>query len=341
MTLYDLKPPYLIFLGEETREAAVKTGLGLVEWRRPLCAGQVRLSPDTYDLGLPDMTLEAAKAAGVKSMVIGTAQVGGALSETWQAEMLAALSLGFDIVSGLHVRLNAIPELKAAAEANGARIHDIRRPPDTIPVGTGLKRSGRRLLTVGTDCVVGKKYTALQLEKDMRSAGWKADFRATGQTGIMIAGGGFPIDAVISDFVSGAAELLSPAQDADHWDIIEGQGGLFHPGYAAVTLGLLHGSQPDAFVVCHHATRETLYGWPTYPIPSIGSVIEGITAMGRVTNPDIRCVGISVNTSMLTDHDRTAYLARLSDMHGLPCVDPLVEGTGAIIDTLPASKATE
>jgi uncharacterized NAD-dependent epimerase/dehydratase family protein len=219
-----------------------------------------------------------------------------------------------------------------AAKASGARLVDVRVPPKNLPVGTGKKRSGRRLLTVGTDCAIGKKYTALALDQAMREAGMDSSYRATGQTGIMIAGEGLPIDSVVADFISGAAELLSPDNDPGHWDVIEGQGSLFHPGYSGVSLGLLHGSQPDAFVVCHEATRKCVSGWEHYALPSIPECIELHVAAGRRTNPGIRCVGVSVNTSGLPRAERAEYLANLSREVGLPCVDPLIDGCAAIVE---------
>ena len=334
MHAISLKAPYLIFVGDEARAAYVKTGAGLVQWRRELCAGQLRLTADTADLGLPDMTIEAAVAAGVKSVIIGTATIGGALPASWQATLAAAATAGRDIVAGLHPRLADNPALAAAAADSGARLVDIRVPPAELPVATGKKRTGMRLLTVGTDCALGKKYTALQLEKDMRSAGIDVDFRASGQTGIMIAGRGIPLDAVVSDFLSGAAELLSPDNSPGHWDVIEGQGGIFHPAYAPVSHGLLLGSQPDAFVVCHEARREQISGWEHYPVPAIEDVIARTVAIGSLTNPNIRCVGISINTSTIPATERGDYLAGLAGHYGLPCVDPLVEGTAAIVDHL-------
>src|SRR5262249_26969628 len=150
---------------------------------------------------------------------------------------------------------------------SGARLVDVRVPPTNLPVGSGRKRTGMRLLTVGTDCAVGKKYSALAITRELQRRGLKGTFWATGATGIMIAGGGLPVDAAVCDFTAGAAEVLSPDNDADHWDVIEGQGSLFHPGYAGVTLGLLHGSQPDAIVVCHEAGRRTHAGCPHYLLP--------------------------------------------------------------------------
>jgi uncharacterized NAD-dependent epimerase/dehydratase family protein len=160
------------------------------------------------------------------------------------------------------------------------------------------------------------------------------DFRATGQTGIMIAGQGIPIDAVVADFVSGAAELVSPDNDADHWDVIEGQGSIFHPGYAAVSMGLLMGSQPDAFVVCTEAGRTHIEGWEDFELPSIQAVIDRTIDIGKAFNPMIRLVGISANTQHLTESERFSYLEGLATTHGVPAVDPLVTGVGAIVDQL-------
>ena len=150
----------------------------------------------------------------------------------------------------------------------------------------------------------------------------------------MIAGKGIPVDAVVTDFVSGAAELLSPDNDADHWDIIEGQGGIIHPGYAPVSMGLLVGSQPDAFVVCHDANREYIDGWDNFVLPTIEEVIERTIQIGKLTNTAIRCVGVSINTSQLNPEESKKYLDNLSKKIGLPCVDPLKDGTQEIIDFL-------
>ena len=176
----------------------------------------------------------------------------------------------------------------------------MRTPPRDIPVATGRKRSGKRLLTVGTDCALGKKYTALAIARAFEQRGIDADFRATGQTGIMIAGGGMPMDAVVADFEAGAAEMLSPDAAPDHWDVIEGQGSLFHPAYAGVSLGLLHGSQPDVIVVCHEPGRTHMLGHPEFALPTIEETIDLNLRLGRRTNPAIRCGGVSLNTSQLS-----------------------------------------
>lgn len=331
-----IQKPYAIYLGDARDAKFAKTGLGVIEWRREFCVGQVR-SPDCgIDGGLPDLPIEALSAAGVKSLILGVASIGGDLPQAWQADLANAAQQGVDIVSGGHIRLADLPGVREVSQKSGARLIDVRTPPANLPIGKGEKRGGKRLLTVGTDCAVGKKYTALAIARGLEERGANADFRASGQTGIIIAGRGVPIDAVISDFLSGAAEILSPDNDADHWDVIEGQGSLFHPGYAAVSLGLLHGSQPDAIVVCHEAGRRHIHGWPDYKVPDIDVCIQRNLELGGMTNPKIKCVGISVNTSALLENQRTKYLDEMSQRFGLPCVDPIFSGAAAICDRLDA-----
>ena len=329
-----VEKPYVIFVGDEASPVYTKTGSGIAHWDPANCVGQLRLSSDAADLGLPDMSLEQAIAAGAKTLVIGIAVVGGAIPSSMRAVIADALTRGIDVASGTHDRLADDPEFAALAAQSGARIWDVRVPPPGLPVGKGVKRSGKRLLTVGTDCALGKKYTALALAQEMTRRGMDATFRATGQTGILISGGGVPIDAVVADFVSGAAETLSPDAAETHWDIIEGQGAILHPGYAAVSMGLLMGSQPDAIVVCTDANRETIVGWPDFALPSIQEIIDLTVRIGSVVNPDIRVVGISANTSALSDAERDDYLSRLSQEHGVPAVDSVATGVGPIVDAV-------
>lgn len=330
----EFQTPFVVFFGDIDDESWGKTGLGLVQWRREGCIGQVRLAGCGVDAGVPDLTVSAARGAGARSFIIGSAAVGGGVPAHWVASLREAAAAGIDVVAGLHVRLASLPGLADAAAAGGARLIDVRVPPPGLPVGTGRKRKGRRLLTMGTDCACGKKYTALALDKAMRERGLKSDFRASGQTGIMIAGRGLPMDAVVADFLTGAAELLSPDNDADHWDMVEGQGSLFHPGYLQVTVGLLVGSQPDAFVVCHDPSSREIAGWPGYALPSLRALIDRTVAIGSLTNAAIRCVGVSLNTSKLRGARREAALAQYADETGLPCVDPLVEGVDPIVERL-------
>ena len=218
------------------------------------------------------------------------------LKPEWIPGLLEGLEAGLDLVSGMHGRLAAVPALKAAAERLERRLIDVRTPPAQLPIGTGRKRSGKRLLTVGTDCALGKKYTALAIAAAMRRRGVAADFRATGQTGIMIAGSGMPMDAVISD------------------------------AYAGVSLGLLHGSQPDVFVLCHEPGRRELLGYPGFPTPSLPLAIERHVAMGSLTNRGIRCGGISFNTAALAAAEAEALMERTSRELGLPVADPMRGG---------------
>lgn len=332
--------PFVVFLGDAADDAYAKTALGLVEWRADACVGQIRLPGCRVDAGVADLSIADAKKAGVRSLIIGSAAVGGGVPDHWIGTLREVAGAGIDIIAGLHIRLATLPGLEGAAKVGGARLVDVRVPPVHLPVGTGRKRSGKRLLTVGTDCVCGKKYTALAIDREMRARGMKSDFRATGQTGIMIAGRGLPLDAVVSDFLTGAAEVLSPDNDPEHWDVIEGQGSIFHPGYLQVTVGLLVGSQPDVFVVCHDPMRQTVSGWPSFPLPPITDVIERTVLTGKLTNPDIRCVGVALNTSKVPSGDRKRVLADYEKRAGLPCVDPLIEGVGPIVDAILAEFHT-
>ena len=330
-----IDPPYLIFLGDVGDDGHAKTGFGIKQWRARHCAGQMCLPGCKVDLGLPEMNVATAVDAGIRTAIIGVAPSGGQLVPQWVPRLIDLARAGIDIASGMHSKLTDIPELVAAAAGSGARLIDVRVPPAGIPVGNGRKRMGKRVLTVGTDCAVGKKYTALALHRELAERGIPATFRATGQTGIMIAGSGIPIDAMVADFISGAAEVLSPDNDDDHWDIIEGQGALLHPSYAGVTLGLIHGSQPDAVVLCHDAGRGELLGMEGhFPVPPIDDVIDDVLRAAHVTNPDCACAGISVNTSAMAENERGAYLADLANTYGLPCTDPIATGMATIADAL-------
>ena len=338
-TRITLRAPYLVFLADIQEDTYAKTGLGVAHWCPDKCLGQLRLPGCKVDAGLPEMDVATAAAKGAKSLILGVAPVGGAIKDSWVATLQQAARAGIDIVAGMHSKLATVPGLIQAAAEGNANLVDVRVPPAGIPIGTGRKRAGLRLLTVGTDCAVGKKYSALAIARELRQRGHKATFRATGQTGIMIAGEGMPIDTVVCDFTAGAAEVLSPDNAADHWDVIEGQGSLFHPAYAGVSLGLLHGSQPDAIVVCHEARRSVHSGFPGYPLPTLEECIELNVRLARRTNPAARCVGVSVNTLPLPAAERGDYLRDLSRRLGLPCVNPLIEGPGAIVDVLLAPPA--
>jgi uncharacterized NAD-dependent epimerase/dehydratase family protein len=320
-----LPQPYLLFLGDTVEAGYAKTAFGLRDWAGDRVVGEFSCGA-TVTTGLPKLSPRQARARGARSLVIGVANSGGVIYDNWIPSLLEALEAGLDIVSGMHSRLADSPSLQAAAARLGRRLIDIRTPPRNIPIASGRKRSGKRLLTVGTDCALGKKYTALALARAFAARGLDADFRATGQTGILIAGSGMPMDAVVADFEAGAAELLSPAAAPNHWDIIEGQGSLFHPAYAAVSLGLLHGSQADVIVVCHEAGRGRVMGHEDFALPSLEETIDMTLRLGRRTNPAIRCAGISLNTAKLDAAAARELLARESARLGLPAADPMRGG---------------
>ena len=329
-----IDPPYLMFLGDVPDTLAAKTAYGIVDWRPEWCLGQVRLPGCKADLGIPDVSVKEAHAKGARTLIVGIVNAGGVLNPSWVPTIVEALETGMDVASGLHIRLDSNPEIAAAAQRHGRRLHDVRMSDQRFATGKGTKRRGKRLLTVGTDCSVGKKYTVLALEKGMRARGLDADFRATGQTGVFISGRGVAIDAVVADFISGAVEWISPAAESDdHWDLVEGQGSLFHPSFSGVTLGLLHGAQPDAFVVCHEPTRKTMRG-VQHPLPSIQEVIDLTVRCGGLTNPAIKPVGIAVNTQALGEEEARRYLAGLETEHGLPATDPIRFGVETIVDRI-------
>jgi uncharacterized NAD-dependent epimerase/dehydratase family protein len=329
----DVAKPYLLFLGDVPDQLAAKTAQGVVDWRPEWCLGQLRLPGCKADCEIPDMTIAQGLEAGARTMVVGVVNPGGVLPEHWVSVIVEALDAGLDVATGLHKRLGSVPEIAEAAARNGRKLHDLRFSDVAFQTGKGSRRPGLRLITVGTDCAVGKKYTALALEKEMLARGLNAEFRATGQTGVLIAGRGVAIDAVVADFIAGAAEWLTPANEPDHWDVVEGQGSLFHPSFAGVTLGLLHGAQPDAFVVCHEPTRTRMRN-VAHPLPSIAEVIERTIVEGQLTNPGIQCIGIAVNTEALDEAAALELLEATATKYSLPSVDPMRTGVAAIVDEL-------
>ncbi|MEQ1690555.1 MAG: DUF1611 domain-containing protein [Gemmatimonas sp.] len=334
--MYQLRKPYLLYLGDAHAPTDAKTACGLRDWCPRDVLGEWSLPSATVSVGLTRLSPAEAATQGAGSLVIGIASVGGKLPATWLPDLEAAIANGLDIVSGMHTRLTSFPALVGLAAARGVRLLDVRHTDTKFPAATGRKRTGMRVATVGTDCALGKKYTALALTNALLARGAKATFRATGQTGIMIAGEGIAIDAVVADFIAGAAETLSPDAAADHWDVIEGQGSLFHPAYAGVTLGLLHGSQPDAFVLCHDPSRQTIEYFPDFPLPELGDAVHQYVQAARITNRAVRCVGVSINSSTLSTAEWDAYAARVSSALGVPVCDPMRGGVDAIAQALVA-----
>jgi uncharacterized NAD-dependent epimerase/dehydratase family protein len=327
-------PPFLLYLGDALDDLAIKTARGLRYWRPQWCVGQFRGPHCKSSLDLPDMTFAQAKAHGADTMVIGIANAGGVMGSGIERDVIAALEAGLNVASGLHQWLESSAAIAATAARTGGRLFDARRFVNDIAVGKGQRRAGKRLLTVGTDCSVGKMYATLAVEREMRGRGIKADFRATGQTGILIANGGVPIDALVADFISGGAEWVSPARADGGWDLIEGQGSLFHPSYAGVSLGLIHGAQPDALLLCHEPGRTHMRGLPAYALPGLQICMEANLTAARLTNPDVIAVGVSFNTSALEPEAAVRACREAEDILGLPCQDPVTMGVARIVDHL-------
>ena len=331
-----IKTPYLLFLGDAPDQLAAKVAIGIRDWRPENAVGQLRIKGCGADLGIADMSLQDAQAAGAKTLVIGVANRGGIISQAWKEVLIEALNMGYDLASGLHNLLRDEADLVATAKANGRALHDVRVPSVQYPIANGKKRSGKRCLTVGTDCSVGKMYTAMAMDLEMKRRGLKSTYRATGQTGILVTGDGVPLDAVIADFMAGSIEYLTPGNDPDHWDHIEGQGSLFHVSYSGVTMALIHGGQPDALILGHEPTRKHMRGLPEYQQPSLETLRDTALALARVANPACQVVGISVNTQHMTQDEAETYLAKVEKRMSLPTTDPIRIGAGRLVDALVA-----
>ncbi|WP_110648362.1 N-acetyltransferase DgcN [Salinicola peritrichatus] len=329
-----LKTPYLLFLGDVPDPLSAKVAQGIRDWRPEYALGQLRLPGCQADMKLPDLSIEEAVAQGARTLVIGAANRGGVISRSWIAVLKQALAAGMDIASGLHNLLRDEPELVEAAKQHGGSLFDVRVPQVQYPIGDGKPRRGKRCLAVGTDCSIGKMYTALALDVAMRESGAKSTFRATGQTGILITGEGVPLDAVVADFMAGAVEWLTPDNDDDHWDIIEGQGSLFHPSYSGVTMALIHGGQPDALILCHEPTRTHMRGLPHYQLPTLEQLRDIALPLARVVNPACQVVGVSVNTSGMPAEEAERYLEQLEARLALPCVDPYRQGAQRLAEAV-------
>jgi len=332
-----IKTPYLLFLGDAPDQLAAKVAQGIKDWRPENVVGQLRLEGCQADVGMADMTLEEARQAGAKTLVIGVANRGGVISHRWKDVLIRALKMGYDLASGLHNWLQDDADLVKSAQEHGGALHDVRVPDDDYPIAKGRPRTGKRCLAVGTDCSVGKMYTGLAMDAEMRRRGYRSTFRPTGQTGILIAGDGVPLDAVVADFMAGAIEVLTPDNDADHWDHIEGQGSLFHVSYSGVTMALIHGGQPDALILSHEPTRKHLRGLPDYPVPSLEALRDLALSLAHIANPSCVVAGISINTQHLGASAADDLCRETEHRLGLPTVDPYRHGAGRLVDALATS----
>ncbi len=289
-------------------------------------------------------TIEEGLARKPTAVMIGIAPAGGRLPEEWRGWLDQALDAGCDLVSGLHTFLSDDPGLSAKARALGRTILDARKPPAQLPIGAGLARlvAPFVVLTVGTDCNVGKMTAQLQLVAGLKAKGLRTNFVATGQTGIFIEGWGTAVDAVVADFIAGAAEelVLRGAANADVV-LVEGQGSINHPGYSGVTLGLLHGSCPDALILCHQATREYIGEYRTAPwlrIPPLSRYIELYQLLGSAVHPT-RVIGISLNTFDMSEEAARAACRAATDETGLPATDPVRFDPAPLVNAIERERA--
>lgn len=303
-------------------------------------AGQTVQQVLGFGGGIPVVaSMAEGLALGANSVLIGIAPQGGRMPDAWREWLREALTAGCDIVSGLHTFLADDPVLAEAAKAAGKSITDIRRPPTDLPIASGKAKTTKafRVLTVGTDCNVGKMTAQLQLVGQLKARGVKTNFVATGQTGIMIEGWGIGVDAVVADFIAGAAEriTLRGAEGADVV-LVEGQGSINHPGYSGVTLGLLHGSCPDAMILCHQATREYIGDYREASwlrIPPLSQYVKWYEDIGAAVHPT-KVIGIAMNTYDLDDAAARAACEAASRETGLPCTDPVRFDGAPLIDAI-------
>ena len=341
------RPRYLIVADGEFGPMSSKTANAIIRYQPERVAGVLdrehadRSVQDVLGFGgrIPVIaSMREGLALDPDTVLIGIAPVGGRLPDEWRGWLAEALEAGCDLVSGLHTFLGDDPQLAARARAAGRTITDIRRPPAALPVASGRARlvDAYVVLTVGTDCNVGKMTAQLQLVRELNGRGIRTRFVATGQTGIMLEGWGIAVDAVVADFIAGAAEqiTLEGAQEADVV-LVEGQGSINHPGYSGVTLGLLHGSCPSGLLLCHQPTRERIDDGrePWLPIPPLTDYVRLYEAIGSAVHPT-RVIGISLNTYDLDDGAARAACAAAARETGLPATDPVRFDPGPLVDAV-------
>ncbi len=325
--------------------ATAKTAIGVIRYAPypvvavldSCCAGQDAEAAVGVGRGIPIVaTVAEVAAAGAEVLLIGTASPGGRVPAQYRAPLGEALRRGLEVWNGLHERITADPELARAAEDGGGRVWELRAPPSDLGVGGHrARRPGSRVvLTVGSDAAVGKMTASLELHAAFARAGVRSAFVATGQTGIAISGAGICVDAVVADFIAGAAERLAcDAANGADWVVLEGQGALTHPGFSGVTLGLLHGSAPDVLLLCHDAARGAIKGHPGLPLralPDLVALHEDAALWSRPQgSPRVPVAAVALNTSALEPGEARAAVARAEVSAGLPAADPVRDAAGA------------
>jgi uncharacterized NAD-dependent epimerase/dehydratase family protein len=289
--------------------------------------------------GIPIVgSVEAALPFEPTVAIVGVATQGGRFPPAWRELLKRCIANGLDVESGLHEFVSEDPELSELARQRGVVLRDLRRPPEglSVPTGANLEVDAKIVLTVGSDCAIGKKTVAVELDLEARKRGLESVFVPTGQTGIAIAGWGIAVDAVVADFLAGAAERLvvEGAERGGKLLFVEGQGSLIHPMYSGVTLGLVHGAAPHAFVLCHRAGQTEIEGCPGHPIPPLSDLVALHERISLPARP-ARVAGVAVNTAEIEDADEArAAIAEISAQTGLTAADPVRFGSGALLDSV-------
>jgi len=292
---------------------------------------------ESYE-GVPVVaTVEEALPLGPTTAVVGVATQGGRFPPAWRELLRQSIAAGLDVESGLHEFVSEDAELAALAREHGVELRDLRKPPEglNVPTGENLQLPATIVLTVGSDCAIGKKTVALELDLEARRRGLASVFVPTGQTGIAIAGWGIAVDAVVSDFLAGAAERLVVEGHRRGGELlfVEGQGSLSHPAYSGVTLGLIHGSAPHLFVLCHKARATEIEGYPGHRLPSLRELVELHERVALPRRP-ARVACLAINTAELDEEDARTAIAEAAAETGLPAEDPVRFGAGTLLEAL-------
>jgi D-glutamate N-acetyltransferase len=294
--------------------------------------------PGETHKGIPVVgTVAEALPHGPTTALVGVATQGGRFPPAWRELLKQSIQAGLDLESGLHEFVSEDPELVALAEQHGVELLDLRKPPSdlNVPTGENLRLGAKTVLTVGSDCAIGKKTVAIELDREARSRGLNSQFVPTGQTGVAIAGWGIAIDAVVADFIAGAAERLvvEGARRGGELLIVEGQGSLSHPAYSGVTLGLMHGSAPHTYVLCHVAGATEIEGYPGSPLPSLTEIVE-LHERASLPSRPARVAAIALNTRDLDEAEARAAVEAVAQETGLPTDDPVRFGAGRVLDAV-------
>lgn len=348
---YDPNAKIAIYAEGEFGRGRSKTGEGLLRYgHNPVVAvvdstlaGQRVKDVIAIDSAVPIVSsIEECRRLEAKALLLGTAYTGGRLPEQWRADIQVSIASGLDIINGLHDFLSEDEELAQAATRAGVQLLDVRRSPDNLPVASGqvLSSSAYVVLTVGSDCSVGKMTASLELVRSASRKKRRAGFIATGQTGIMICGRGIAVDRVIGDFMAGAVEKII-LDDAGHNEflMVEGQGSLVHPGFSGVTLALLHGACPNALVLCHKAGKEKI-GDLLFPVPPLPELVSLYERMASFMRP-AKVIGVCLNTAALDAEEALRQTSKIEDELNLPCCDPVRHSADRIFDALVQHKEKE